>query len=83
MNSAIYTGTVMHRRFVPDQVLDSIRRDRITMFFGVPTIFITLLNMDLAPYDLSSIRYDFSAAATMPQEVSRRWSERFGRPSCV
>jgi long-chain acyl-CoA synthetase len=36
--------------------------------------------MELAKYDLSSIRYEFSAAATMPQEVSRRWTERFGRP---
>jgi len=46
----------------------------------VPTVFITLLNLDLSGYDLSSIRYEFSAAATMPQEISRRWTERFGRP---
>ena len=71
---------VLHRRFVPDQVLDSIQRDRATMFFAVPTIFINLLAMDLARWDLASLRYDFSAAATMPQEISRRWTERFGRP---
>lgn len=71
---------VLHRRFVPEQVLTSIGRARGTMFFAVPTIFIGLLAMDLSPYDLSSIRYEFSAAATMPQEVSRRWTERFGRP---
>jgi long-chain acyl-CoA synthetase len=71
---------VLHRRFVPDQVLDSIQRHRATMFFAVPTIFINLLSTDLSRYDLSSIRYDFSAAATMPQEVSRRWNERFKRP---
>lgn len=70
----------LYRRFVPDQVLDSIGRDHVTMFFAVPTIYINLLNMDLSKYDLSSIRYDFSAAATMPQEISRRWTERFGRP---
>ncbi|MCI0614554.1 long-chain fatty acid--CoA ligase [bacterium] len=70
---------VMHRRFVLDEVLNSIQRHRITMFFGVPTIYITLLNTDLSAYDLSSIRYDFSAAATMPQEISRAWTERFGR----
>ncbi|MFL5802593.1 MAG: long-chain-fatty-acid--CoA ligase [Roseiflexaceae bacterium] len=71
---------VLYRRFIPDQVLDSIGRDRVTMFFAVPTIYINLLNMDLSKYDLSAIRYDFSAAATMPQEISRRWTERFGRP---
>lgn len=71
---------VLHRRFVPDQVLDAIQRERATMFFAVPTIFITLLAMDLSDRDLRSIRYEFSAAATMPQEISRRWTERFGRP---
>jgi long-chain acyl-CoA synthetase len=71
---------VLHRRFVPDQVLDSIQRERATMFFAVPTIFINLLAADLSRWDLASIRYEFSAAATMPQEISRRWTERFGRP---
>ncbi|HEX6211495.1 MAG TPA: long-chain fatty acid--CoA ligase [Methylomirabilota bacterium] len=71
---------VLQRRFVPDQALDAIQRERATMFFAVPTIFITLLAMDLGRWDLASLRYDFSAAATMPQEISRRWTERFGRP---
>lgn len=71
---------VLHRRFVPDQVLDSIRKNQVTMFFAVPTVYIHLLNMDLSPEDLASIRYEFSAAATMPQEISARWTERFGRP---
>jgi long-chain acyl-CoA synthetase len=71
---------VLHRRFVADQVLDSIQRDRVTMFFAVPTVYINLLNMDLTQFDFSSVRYWFSAAATMPQEISRRWTERFARP---
>ncbi|MCM5570712.1 long-chain fatty acid--CoA ligase [Burkholderiaceae bacterium FT117] len=81
MNAAVLAGAtlVLFRRFVPDQVLKSVQQDRITMFFGVPTIFIGLLSIDLTPYDLSSIRYEMSAAATMPEEISRRWTERFGR----
>ena len=71
---------VLHRRFVPDQVLASIREDKVTMFFAVPTIYIHLLNMDVDPADLASIRYEFSAAASMPQEISARWTERYGRP---
>ncbi len=71
---------VLHRRFMPDTVLDSIRRDRVTMFFAVPTIYIGLLNMPLADAALASIRYEFSAASTMPREISARWTERFGRP---
>jgi len=71
---------VLHRRFVPDQVIDSIHRDRVTMFFAVPTIYIALLNMPLPNDRFASIRYEFSAAATMPREISARWTERFGRP---
>jgi len=71
---------VLHRRFIPDQVVASIQNDGVTMFFAVPTIYIALLNMDLSADDISSIRYEFSAAATMPQEISAQWTERFGRP---
>ena len=70
---------VLYRRFIPDLVLDSIGRDKVTLFFAVPTIYIALLNMDLSKYDLSSLRYEFSAAATMPREISAQWTERFGR----
>jgi len=81
LNAAVVAGATvsLFRRFVPDEVLAAIGRDRITMFFGVPTIFIGLLSMDLSRYDLSSIRYEMSAAATMPEQVSRQWFERFGR----
>jgi long-chain acyl-CoA synthetase len=47
------------------------------MFFAVPTIFIYYLNMDTSKYDLSSLRYCFTAAATMPEEIARRWEERY------
>ena len=81
MNAAVHAGATLalFRRYVPEQVLEAVGRERITMFFGVPTIFIGLLAMDLGRYDLSSIRYEMSAAATMPEEISRRWTERFGR----
>ncbi len=81
LNGAVLAGATvaMFRRFVPEQVLDAIQRERITMLFGVPTIFIGLLGMDLSRWDLSSIRYEMSAASTMPEAVSRRWTERFGR----
>jgi len=82
MNGCFEAGAtlILFRRFVPDEVLATVHRQKVTMFFAVPTIYISLLNIDLAKYDLTSIRYDFSAAATMPQEISRRWTERFGRP---
>ena len=81
MNAGFEAGAtlVLFRRFIPDTVLPAIAKERITKFFAVPTIYITLLDMDLRKVDLSSIGYYFSAAATMPEDISRRWTERFGQ----
>ena len=80
MNAGFVAGAtlVLFRRFVPDVVLDEIERQRVTMFFGVPTIYIALLGANVPKEKLASIRYYFSAAATMPQEISRRWTEIYG-----
>ena len=81
MNAGFEAGATlaMFRRFVPEVVLAAIARERVSKFFAVPTIYIALLNADLTKVDLSSIDFYFSAAATMPEEISRRWTERFGR----
>jgi long-chain acyl-CoA synthetase len=81
MNTALAAGAtiVLHRRFDPAACLDSIERDGVTMFFAVPTIYIGLLNAGVAPGRLASIRYYFSAAATMPVEVAARWQAAYGR----
>lgn len=82
MNTALNSGAtiVLHRRFVPEEILDSIERHGVTMFFAVPTVYIALLNAGIDPRRLAGIRYYFSAAATMPVEVAARWLETFGRP---
>ena len=59
---------------------DSFEHRGVTHFYAVPTIFIRLLNSGLTPKDLPSVRYFFSAAATMPTDVARRWQEIFGSP---
>ena len=80
MNAGFVAGAtlVLFRRFVPDLVLDEIERQRVTMFFAVPTIYIALLGANVPKEKLASIRYYFSAAATMPQEISRRWTDTYG-----
>ena len=82
MNGAFQRGAalVLFRRFIPDVVLAGIAKERVTLFFAVPTIFIALMNTIGIEADVASVRYWFSAAASMPQEISRRWHERFGRP---
>lgn len=69
---------ILQRRFELEQVLKTIDNDGMTMFFGVPTVFIRLLNMNTSGYSLSSVRYYFSAAAPMPIEIVQRWQEKYG-----
>jgi long-chain acyl-CoA synthetase len=69
---------VMQRRFDAEQVLRTIASEGITMFFGVPTVFIKLLNIDTSDCDLNSVRYYFTAAAPMPVEVIQRWQSKHG-----
>ncbi len=82
MNAALAAAAtlVLHRRFDREQVLQSIGRDGVTMFFAVPSIYIMLLDAGVRPDDLSTVRYFFSAAATMPVEVAERWKQVFKKP---
>jgi long-chain acyl-CoA synthetase len=52
----------------------------VTHFYGVPTVFIWLLNARDIRSELASIQYYFSAAAKLPVEIAQHWRERFGLP---
>lgn len=66
-------------RFDVDKVLQVMERDRVTVFSGVPTMFIALLHApDLAKYDLSSLRVSNSGGASIPGEVIRAFEDRMG-----
>ena len=80
LNSAlnICATIILQRRFKLEQVINTITAKKITMFFGVPTVYIKLLNADISAQDLNSVTYYFSAAAPMPEEISRRWQQRYG-----
>jgi len=69
---------VLHRNFDLTQILKSIATEQVTMFFGVPTVFLVLLNMNTPDDQLKSVRYYFSAAAPLPNEVAQKWYEKYG-----
>ena len=81
-NAGLRAGAaiVLHRRFVPGQVLESVQRDEVTKFFAVPMIYINLLAAGITPGDLGNVGYEFSAASTLPDEIGARWQSQFGRP---
>jgi long-chain acyl-CoA synthetase len=66
-------------RFDAATVLETIQRDRVTVFDGVPTMYIALLNHpDLAAYDVSSLRVGISGGAPIPAEVIDEFERHFG-----
>ena len=64
----------------PQTVFEIISRERPTLFFGVPTLYASMLAMSEGErsYDLSSLRLCVSAGEPLPAELYRRWKNRFG-----
>ncbi|MBU3028731.1 AMP-binding protein [Paracoccus marinaquae] len=59
--------------FDPVQVLDAIEAERATALYGVPTMFVAMLQeMDNRARDLGSLRTGIMAGALCPIEVMRR-----------
>ena len=64
-----------------DAILETIQRQRVRWFLGVPALYRMILENDrLEKYDLSSLRYCYCGGDVLPIEVFNRWRERFGIP---
>jgi phenylalanine ammonia-lyase len=79
LNSGLGAGAtiVLHRQFDPEVIQRSIKDDKITMFFGVPTTFMVMYDR-LTASEMQRVRYYFSAAAPLAVEVARKWQDKFG-----
>jgi fatty-acyl-CoA synthase len=68
---------VMVERFDPLVVLASIHKERCTVLYGVPTMFIAELNHPMFDmFDMSSLRTGIMAGALCPIELMKRVSEK-------
>ncbi len=76
--SSVYTGgcVIIQNSFDLDTAIDAIERYRVTKFYGVPTIYIRILAVKNIEERLRSLRYCFSAAASMAVELVREWKSR-------
>jgi long-chain acyl-CoA synthetase len=81
MNTCVLLGGTMSLvpRFDPQAVLELIQRDRATIFMGVPTMYIALLQTP-GDWDFSSLRVAISGGAPIPAEVIDAFESRFGIP---
>lgn len=83
MNGAFLYGMtlVLFERFVEADVLQAIQTYQATLFEGVPTMFLYLLNYpDLEHYDLSSLMRCTVGGQTMPVVKMQEVEARFGCP---
>jgi long-chain acyl-CoA synthetase len=66
-------------RFDATKALEVMQRDRVTVFEGVPTMYIALLHHpDRSAYDLSALRVGVSGGAPLPAEVIDEFERAFG-----
>ena len=64
-----------------DAILEMIQRYKVNLFVGVPTLYRMILESDRVDlYDLSSLKYCWSAGDVLPAEVFHRWREMFHVP---
>jgi long-chain acyl-CoA synthetase len=85
LNGGLMAGAslVLLPRFDPDAAFKAMQAHKVTIFAGVPTMYIALLNLPGAAerYDLKSIasvlRLGVSGGAAMPVEVMSQFEERF------
>jgi long-chain acyl-CoA synthetase len=70
---------IMHARFELEPVLKDIEKKRVTIFFGVPTMYLGMLSYrGLKDIDLSSLKFCSSGGAPLPVEVLQQFREKTG-----
>ena len=81
LNAAVSAGSCLTLlpRFDPTKTLEILQRDNVTIFQGVPTMYVALVNHpNRADYDLSALRVCASGGAAMPVEVMTSFEKAFG-----
>ena len=73
------TSVLMSGRPTPDAVFDRLRKHQPTVFFGVPTLYQSMMRLtNLPKKDELSLRLCISAGESLPSEIGNRWLEMFG-----
>lgn len=83
MNTVLVQGASLSllAPFEPTQMLEMVRRDRLTVLAGVPTMWNAMLHAatdEFGPSDFEQLRLATSGGASLPAEVMRAFFDRFG-----
>ncbi|WP_428605166.1 benzoate-CoA ligase family protein [Sedimenticola sp.] len=69
------TAVYLSARPTPEAVYETIREHRPTIFYGVPTLYASMLE---AEGSLDGVRICVSAGEALPADILKRWRDRFG-----
>ncbi len=79
LNGTLASGAhaILRERFEANDVGTLLRSGGVTMFFGVPTMYVRLIEK-LAGQTFTGVRLFVSGSAALPADVHRAFEERFG-----
>ena len=78
---SLYVGnfTILKKKFVAEEVLETIQKRKVTLFMGVPTMYFKLLEVEgLEKYDFSSMRLFVSGSAPLSKDLFYKLKKAFG-----
>ncbi len=80
LNTSVLSGSCLTLvpRFDPELALKVIERDRVTVFEGVPTMYVAMLSTGSSVTDVSTLRLCVSGGAALPVEVLNGFARTFG-----
>jgi long-chain acyl-CoA synthetase len=79
MSIKLCASIILLPRFNTKDVLEAIQKHRVTMFPGVPTMYVAINNhADVKKYNLQSVRICLSGAAPLPLEVAHTFQTLTG-----
>lgn len=77
MNAGLYSSQkiVLLPSFNPEEVLETIQKERVEIFPGVPTMYVALLHHpNLKKYSIGSVQRCVSGGAALPLEVQKKFN---------
>ena len=80
LNASVLAGSCLTLipRFDGGKALSVIERDRVTVFEGVPTMYVAMAQAGAGVADTSTLRVCVSGGAALPVEVLRSFTDAFG-----
>lgn len=79
--TSLYVGnfTILRKKFVAEDVLETIQKRKVSLFMGVPTMYFKLLEVpNCDKYNMSSMRLFVSGSAPLSKDLFYKFKKTFG-----